>query len=136
MVALAITPKGNGGSYISPVKNSSRPSFVSFSVVKQGHRYRLSHFGIQCVVSPSNVGNYILQKGPTISSSGAFSFTGKIAVYKANKTGPIGSATIKLSGRFTSSTKAKGSAVISNATPTLSGCPGESFTASYVQYRP
>jgi len=132
MAALAqITPKANGGGYVSKAKSSSHPSYVGFSVVKRGTKYRLVHFGIQCTVSPSNLGGYILNSGPTISSAGTFSYTGKVGVYKNDMPTPVGSATLKLSGRFTSSTKATGTAIVTGAKPTLQDCPGESFTATY-----
>jgi hypothetical protein len=93
--------------------------------------YRLVHFGIQCTVSPSDLGGYILSNGPTISSSGTFSYAGKVGIYRNDMPAPVGSAMLKLSGRFTSSTKATGTAIITGAKPALQDCPGASFAATY-----
>jgi hypothetical protein len=138
MVALAgstktktITPKTTGSPYTSKPKVAIRPSFISFTVSKQGKRYRVAHFAIQCTVSARNLGAYVLENGPTISSSGRFSYTGKVGVYENDAPTPVGSAKLKLTGHFTSSTKATGTAIIRSAKPTLKDCPGKSFTASY-----
>jgi hypothetical protein len=129
-LAHGITPK-TGGAYTGKAKNPSRPSYVGFSVAKDGSKYRLIQFGIQCVVTPSNLGDYYLGKGPVVSSSGAFSYRGKVGVYQDDMPKPVGSATLELSGRFTSSTQATGTAIITGAKPKLKDCPVSAFTARY-----
>jgi hypothetical protein len=104
--------------------------FVVSKVTKTGTQKRMLNLLVECAVSGKASGYYYLGKGPLISSRGTFSYSGSVSVYKA-RSAHVGTAKLVLSGRFTSSTAATGTAVISHSSPRPSGCPGSSFTARY-----
>jgi hypothetical protein len=121
-VALAAAPKPKPGLY----QSAKGQRFVAFSVAKQHGKYEVTSFTIQCFVNDNSLGA-ILVPGPTsVSANGSFTYSGP-AKHLANGT-LAGSATIKLSGEFVSSTKVTGTASFSKATQ--SGCPGKAFTAT------
>jgi hypothetical protein len=121
-VALAAAAKPQAGYYTSAKGQRS----VAFSVARQHGRYVVTNFTIQCFVNDNSLGA-ILFAGPTsVSGDGSFAFSGS-AKHIANGT-LAGSATIKFSGSFVSSTKVTGTASFSKAKQ--SGCPGTAFTAT------
>jgi hypothetical protein len=121
-VALAAAPKPKTGYYQSAKGQRS----VNFSVAKLHGKYEVTNFTIQCFVNNNSLGA-ILSAGPTrVLSNGTFSYSGT-ARHLANGT-LAGSAKIKLSGKFVSSTKVTGTASFSKAKQ--SGCPGKVFTAT------
>ena len=79
---------------------------------------QITNFGIYCSTSKS-FGSIFLTKHPKVSSAGKFSYNGTAQHYQGGQ--PIGNATLKLSGRFVSATKATGQASFSKAK--LKGCP-------------
>jgi hypothetical protein len=120
--ALAAAPKPKTGSY----QSAKGQRYVAFSVTKQHGKYEVTNFTIQCFVNDNSLGA-ILLSGPTrVSANGSFSHTGT-ARHLANGT-LAGSATIKLSAKFVSSTKVTGTASFSKAKQ--SGCPHKAFTAT------
>jgi len=121
-VALAVAPTPKTGYY----KSGKGQRYVAFSVAKHLGKYEVTSFTIQCFVNDSSLGA-ILLAGPTrVLANGAFSYSGT-ARHLANGT-LAGSATIKLSGKFVSSTKVTGTTSFSKAKQ--SGCPGKAFTAT------
>jgi hypothetical protein len=116
-----ITPK-TGGIYSSSKSHKS----VSFTVVKKGKKLQVVYFSISCYVSGSKFGAIYASNVGTISSSGEFSYNGHAAQFMNGTI--VGSATLEVSGKFVSSTKATGTASFSKAK--LSGCPSKSFTAT------
>jgi hypothetical protein len=121
-VALAAAPKPKTGYYTSGTGHR----YVAFSVAKQHGKYEITSFTIQCYVNANSLGAILVSSAATVSSKGAFSYNGN-AKHLVNGT-LGGSAKIKLSGKFVSSTKVTGTASFSNAKQ--SGCPGKSFTAT------
>jgi hypothetical protein len=121
-VALAAAPKPKTGYY----QSAKGQRFVAFSVAKQHGGYEVTSFTIQCFVNDNSLGAILLAGPTSVSANGSFSFSGP-AKHLANGT-LAGSATIKLSGEFVSSTKVTGTASFSKAKQ--SGCPGKAFTAT------
>src|SRR5258708_15087633 len=101
-VALAAAPRPKTGYYAS----SAGQRYVAFSVAKQHGKYEITNFTIQCYVNANSLGAILVSSGATLSSKGAFSYNGT-AKHLANGT-LAGSAKIKLSGKFVSSTKVTG----------------------------
>jgi hypothetical protein len=107
-------------------KSAKGQRYVALSVAKKHGKYKVTDFTIQCFVNDNSFGA-ILVAGPTsVLANGSFSYSGT-ARHLANGT-LAGSATIKLSGKFVSSTKATGTASFTKAKQ--SGCPGKAFTAT------
>jgi hypothetical protein len=121
-VALAAAPKPKTGYYRSAKGQRS----VTFSVAKKHGDYRVTDFTIQCFVNGNSFGAIMLTDPASVLGNGSFSYSGT-ARHLANGT-LAGSATVKLSGRFVTSTKATGTASFSKAKQ--SGCPGKAFTAT------
>jgi hypothetical protein len=101
---------------------------IAFEAVKRGKQYKLANFQINCMASQKSFGSIDLSKELTISSSGKFSYNGNAREFGNGQ--PTGSATLTLSGAFTSDTKVKGTATFSKPTHPLAGGPGRSFTAT------
>jgi hypothetical protein len=121
-VALAAAPKPKTGYY----KSAKGQRYVAFSVAKQHGKYEVTSFTIQCFVNDNSLGAILLAGPTSVLANGSFSYSGS-AKHLANGT-LAGSATIKLSGKFVSSTKVTGTASFSKAKQ--SGCPGKAFTAT------
>jgi hypothetical protein len=121
-VALAAAPQPKTGYY----QSGKGQRFVAFSVAKQHGKYEVTNFTIQCFVNDNSLGAILVSGPTTVSANGSFSYSGT-ARHLANGT-LAGSATIKLSGNFVSSTKVTGAASFSKAEQ--SGCPGKAFTAT------
>jgi hypothetical protein len=124
-VALAAAPQPKTGYY----KSGKGQRYVAFSVAKQHGKYEVTSFTIQCFVNDNSLGAILFAGPTTVSANGSFSYSGT-ARHIANGT-LAGSATIKLSGKFVSSSKVTGSASFSKAKQ--SGCPGKAFAAARVQ---
>jgi hypothetical protein len=121
-VALAAAPKPKTGYYTS----AKGQRYVAFSVAKKHGKYKLTDFTIQCFVNDNSLGAILLSGPTSVLANGSFSYSGA-ARHLANGTF-AGSATIKLSGKFVTSTKATGTASFSKAKQ--SGCPGKAFSAT------
>jgi hypothetical protein len=121
-VALAAAPKPKTGYYTS----GKGHRYVAFSVAKQKGKYQVVSFTIQCYVNANSAGAILASGSATVSSTGSFSYNGSAKHIVNGTLG--GSAKIKFSGKFVSSTKATGTASFSQAKQ--SGCPGKSFTAT------
>jgi hypothetical protein len=87
---------------------------------------QVTDFTIQCYVNGNSFGAILLAAPTSVLANGAFSYIGT-ARHLANGT-LAGSATVKLSGKFVSSSKATGTASFSKAKQ--AGCPGKAFTAT------
>ena len=120
-VALAAAPKPKTGYY----KSAKGQRYVTFSVAKEHRKYKVT-FTIQCFVDDNNLGAIQLSGPTSVLANGSFSYSG-IARHVANGT-LAGSAKLKLSGKFVTSTKVTGTASFSKAKQ--SGCPGKAFTAT------
>jgi hypothetical protein len=120
--ALAAAPKPKTGYY----QSGKGQRYVAFSVAKQHGKYEVTNFTIQCFVNDNSLGAILLPRATRVSTNGSFSYNGA-AKHLANGT-LAGSARIKLSAKFVSSTKVTGTASFSKAKQ--SGCPGKSFTAT------
>jgi hypothetical protein len=121
-VALAAGPKPKTGYYTS----AKGQRYVAFSVAKTHGKYKVTDFTIQCFVNDNSLGAILLAGPTSVLGNGSFAYSGT-ARHIANGT-LAGPATIKLSGRFVTSTKVTGTASFSKAKQ--SGCPGRAFTAT------
>jgi hypothetical protein len=121
-VALAAAPKPKTGYY----QSGKGQRYVAFSVAKKHGKYQVTSFTIQCFVNDNSLGAILLAGPTSVSATGSFSYNGT-ARHLANGT-LAGSAKIKLSAKFVSSTKVTGTASFSKAKQ--SGCPGKAFTAT------
>jgi hypothetical protein len=121
-VALAAAPKPKTGYY----KSGKGQRYISFTVAKQHGKAKVTDFTIQCFVNDNSIGAILLAGPTSVSANGSFSYNGT-ARHLADGT-LAGSARIKLSGKFVSSTKVTGTASFSKAKQ--SGCPGKAFTAT------
>jgi hypothetical protein len=121
-VALAAAPTPKTGYY----KSGKGQRYVAFSVAKQHGKYKVTGFTIQCFVNDNSLGAILLSGPTSVLGNGSFAYSGA-ARHIANGT-LAGPATIKLSGRFVTSTKVTGTASFSKAKQ--SGCPGKAFTAT------
>ncbi len=111
------------GSYTS----SKSPKNVQFDVVKHGSGREIKDFGIYCFKSGNNVGAVLALHNMTVTSSGKFSYKGKARRMQDGV--PSGKATLNVSARFVSATKAEGTAKYT-AKPAEAGCPAPTFTAT------
>jgi hypothetical protein len=121
-VALAAAPKPKTGYY----KSGKGQRYVAFSVAKQHGKYKVTNFTIQCFVNGNSLGAILFAGPANVLANGSFSYSGS-ARHLANGT-LAGSATIKFSGKFVTSTKVTGTASFSKAKQ--SGCPAKAFTAT------
>jgi hypothetical protein len=121
-VALAAAPKPKTGDD----KSAKGQRYIAFTVAKQHGKSKVTDFTIQCFVNDNSFGAILLAGPTSVSANGSFSYSGT-ARHLADGT-LAGSARIKLSGKFVSSTKVTGTASFSNAKQ--SGCPGKAYTAT------
>ncbi|MHB8690253.1 MAG: hypothetical protein ACYDHH_03315 [Solirubrobacteraceae bacterium] len=121
-VAFAAAPKPKTGYYLS----AKGRRYVAFSVAKQKGKYQVVSFTIQCYVNANRAGAILASGSATVSSSGSFSYNSSAKHIVNGTLG--GTAKIKFSGKFVSSTKVTGTASFSKAKQ--SGCPAKSFTAT------
>lgn len=112
--------------YYETSKTSHRT--VNFSVVKKGKALEVENFGLNCFTNDNDIGALYIpeSKHVKVSKSGTFSYKGKATHF--HNGGLDGTGTLKVSGKFISSTKVTGTASYT-ATPKLTGCPSGSFKA-------
>lgn len=109
-----------------PYASSKSHKSIQFDVAKKGSGREIKDFGIYCK-SGSNSGAVLAMHDMTVTKSGKFSYKGKAR--RVSDGVPSGTATLTVSGKFVTATKAKGTASFT-AKPRLVGCPAKAFTAT------
>ena len=129
-VAIAsIVPKASG-TYTNRGVGTANYRYISFQVTKHGSTYEVKNFGINCFANNNNIGAVYAKNLAKVSSTHTFSYKGAATEYHNGQ--PEGSATLDITGKFVSSTKATGK-VTYTAKSKLSGCPGSSFSAYWAK---
>lgn len=128
VASTSVTPAV--GSYASSAKslNGSGKGTV-LSVGKKGSGRQVKYFYLQCFANRSSLGAVQAAKAIKVSKSGSFSYHGNAMILKNGTL--AGHGTLKVTGKFVSATKARGTVKYSTKVK-LSGCPasGSSFTVT------